>query len=336
MKLQDFNAGSKKSSVGNVQDRLGRNREIKVINALKETEYQTTIDNLTQKAVKLDVVTSELETVQVQKSQAVQAKHAAETKLNSMLSSFKMNKNSLKQYEDREPRIKKIIEQHRDLNGQVADLQSKLQMVVEQHDDKIDVINNNAQIINTLEESLHAAETSGAKAHQHKLEATVEKDEIKKQFLEATEKIRELGIIDREGRGKLADSEETVRQLRFQLSDSVHKKDEAISLSKKAQSLSEKLTEGNRLTKAESKLIKQKNKELGDDVIEMTSIIRTLQEDIFVVSERNKEMFEELAKPRYASIAAISNKEGFKFPTSFEPRGNSLGMGKPTLLRKKG
>ena len=336
MKLQDFNAGSKKSSVGNVQDRLGRNREIKVINALKETEYQTTIDNLTQKAVKLDAVTSELETVQVQKSQAVQAKHAAETKLNSMLSSFKMNKNSLKQYEDREPRIKKIIEQHRDLNGQVADLQSKLQMVVEQHDDKIDVINNNAQIINTLEESLHTAETSGAKAHQSKLEATVEKDEIKKQFLEATEKIRELGIIDREGRGKLADSEETVRQLRFQLSDSVHKKDEAISLSKKAQSLSEKLTEGNRLTKAESKLIKQKNKELGDDVIEMTSIIRTLQEDIFVVSERNKEMFEELAKPRYASIAAISNKEGFKFPTSFEPRGNSLGMGKPTLLRKKG
>jgi len=336
MKLQDFNAGSKKSSVGNVQDRLGRNREIKVINALKEIEYQTTIDNLTQKAVKLDAVTSELETVQVQKSQAVQAKHAAETKLNSMLSSFKMNKNSLKQYEDREPRIKKIIEQHRDLNGQVADLQSKLQMVVEQHDDKIDVINNNAQIINTLEESLHTAETSGAKAHQHKLEATVEKDEIKKQFLEATEKIRELGIIDREGRGKLADSEETVRQLRFQLSDSVHKKDEAISLSKKAQSLSEKLTEGNRLTKAESKLIKQKNKELGDDVIEMTSIIRTLQEDIFVVSERNKEMFEELAKPRYASIAAISNKEGFKFPTSFEPRGNSLGMGKPTLLRKKG
>tara|TARA_R100001530_G_scaffold109888_1_gene77247 strand:+ start:162 stop:1172 length:1011 start_codon:yes stop_codon:yes gene_type:complete len=336
MKLQDFNAGSKKSSVGNVQDRLGRNREIKVINALKETEYQTTIDNLTQKAVKLDAVTSELETVQVQKSQAVQAKHAAETKLNSMLSSFKMDKNSLKQYEDREPRIKKIIEQHRDLNGQVADLQSKLQMVVEQHDDKIDVINNNAQIINTLEESLHTAETSGAKAHQHKLEATVEKDEIKKQFLEATEKIRELGIIDREGRGKLADSEETVRQLRFQLSDSVHKKDEAISLSKKAQSLSEKLTEDNRLTKAESKLIKQKNKELGDDVIEMTSIIRTLQEDISVVSERNKEMFEELAKPRYASIAAISNKEGFKFPTSFEPRGNSLGMGKPTLLRKKG
>jgi chromosome segregation ATPase len=336
MKLQDFNAGSKKSSVGNVQARLGRNREIKVINALKETEYQTTIDNLTQKAVKLDAVTSELETVQVQKSQAVQAKHAAETKLNSMLSSFKMNKNSLKQYEDREPRIKKIIEQHRDLNGQVADLQSKLQMVVEQHDDKIDVINNNAQIINTLEESLHTAETSGAKAHQHKLEATVEKDEIKKQFLEATEKIRELGIIDREGRGKLADSEETVRQLRLQLSDSVHKKDEAISLSKKAQSLSEKLTEDNRLTKAESKLIKQKNKELGDDVIEMTSIIRTLQEDVSVVSERNKEMFEELAKPRYASIAAISNKEGFKFPTSFEPRGNSLGMGKPTLLRKKG
>jgi len=336
MKLQDFNAGSKKSSVGNVQDRLGRNREIKVINALKEIEYQTTIDNLTQKAVKLDAVTSELETVQVQKSQAVQAKHAAETKLNSMLSSFKMDKNSLKQYEDREPRIKKIIEQHRDLNGQVADLQSKLQMVVEQHDDKIDVINNNAQIINTLEESLHTAETSGAKAHQHKLEATVEKDEIKKQFLEATEKIRELGIIDREGRGKLADSEETVRQLRFQLSDGVHKKDEAISLSKKAQSLSEKLTEDNRLTKAESKLIKQKNKELGDDVIEMTSIIRTLQEDISVVSERNKEMFEELAKPRYASIAAISNKEGFKFPTSFEPRGNSLGMGKPTLLRKKG
>jgi len=336
MKLQDFNAGSKKSSVGNVQDRLGRNREIKVINALKETEYQTTIDNLTQKAVKLDAVTSELETVQVQKSQAVQAKHAAETKLNSMLSSFKMNKNSLKQYEDREPRIKKIIEQHRDLNGQVADLQSKLQMVVEQHDDKIDVINNNAQIINTLEESLHTAETSGAKAHQHKLEATVEKDEIKKQFLEATEKIRELGIIDREGRGKLADSEETVKQLRFQLSDSVHKKDEALSLAQKIQTLGDKLTQENRRTQAESKQIKQNNKELESDVIEMTSIIKTLQEDISFVSQQNKEMFEELTKPRYASIASINSKEGLKFPTSFEPRGNSLGVGKPTLLRKKG
>ena len=336
MKIKDFGAGSNKSSVSDLQKRLGRHPEIKFVNALKETEYKTTIDNLTQKAIKLDAVTAELETVSIQKHQAVQAKHAAETKLQNMLSSFEMNKNSLKQYEDREPRIKKIIEQHRELNGEVAELQSKLQIVIQQHDEKIDVINDNVQVIKTLEDSLHTSETSSAKAHQHKLEATVEKDEVRKQFSEATKKIRELGIIDRESKGKLADTQEALSQLRSQISENVRKKDEAISLSKKSQTLSEKLTEENRLTQAESKLIKRKNKQLDSDVIEMTSIIKALQEDISVVSERNKEMFEELAKPRYASIAAISNKEGFKFPTSFVPRGNSLGMGKPTLLRKKG
>jgi chromosome segregation ATPase len=336
MKIKDFKTGSSTGSMDEIQHRLGRNSEIKFVNALKETEYQTAIDNLTKKAIKLDSVTAELKTVSVQKHQAIQAKQAAESKLEALISSFEINKNSLKQYENREPRIKNIIEQHRELNGEVADLQSKLQMVVEQHDQKVDIIKDNIKTINTLEDSLHSSETSGAKAHQHKLEATVEKDEIKKQFLEATEKIRELGIIDREGRGKLADSEETVKQLRFQLSDSVHKKDEALSLAQKIQTLGDKLTQENRRTQAESKQIKQNNKELESDVIEMTSIIKTLQEDISFVSQQNKEMFEELTKPRYASIASINSKEGLKFPTSFEPRGNSLGVGKPTLLRKKG
>jgi DNA repair exonuclease SbcCD ATPase subunit len=336
MKIKDFKTGSSTGSMDEIQHRLGRNSEIKFVNALKETEYQTTIDNLTKKAIKLDSVTANLKTVSVQKQEAIQAKHAAESKLEALISSFELNKNSLKQYEDREPRIKNIIEQHRELNGEVADLQSKLQMVVEQHDQKVDIINDNIKTINTLEDSLHSSETSSAKAHQAKLEAVVEKDEIKKQFLEATEKIRDLGIIDREGRGKLADSEETVRQLRFQLSDNVRKKEEALSLAQKSQTLGDKLSQENRRTQAESSQINKKNKKLEDDVIEMTSIIKTLQEDISFISEQNKEMFEELAKPRFASIAAINNKEGFKFPTSFEPRGNSLGMGKPTLLRKKG
>lgn len=336
MKIKDFKAGSSTGSMGEIQHRLGRNPEIKFINALKETEYQTTIDNLTKKAIKLDSVTANLKTLGVQKQEAVQAKHAAESKLEALISSFEINKNSLKQYEDREPRIKNIIEQHRELNGEVADLQSKLQMVVEQHDEKVDVINDNIKTINTLEDSLHSSETSSAKAHQTKLEAVVKKDEVLKQLSDATKKICESGIIDKERKENLDTSEKTINILRLQIFDNVQERDKAFSLAQKSQTLGDKLSQENRRTQAESRQVNKKNNKLEDDVIEMTSIIKTLQEDISFVSQQNKEMFEELKKPRFASIAAITNKEGFKFPTSFEPRGNSLGMGKPTLLRKKG
>ena len=63
--------------------------------------------------------------------------------------------------------------------------------------------------------------------------------------------------------------------------------------------------------------------------------IKDLTGELFFISKINKEMLGELRKPRHASIAAISKKEGFKFPTSFEARDNTLGTGKPTLLRKK-
>jgi chromosome segregation ATPase len=49
--------------------------------------------------------------------------------------------------------------------------------------------------------------------------------------------------------------------------------------------------------------------------------------------ECNNAYLAELNKPRYASIAAISRQEGFKFPSQFTAPKNSLGTSKPTLLK---
>ena len=63
--------------------------------------------------------------------------------------------------------------------------------------------------------------------------------------------------------------------------------------------------------------------------------LKDLASQYYYISKLNKGLLEELKKPRFASVASISKKEGFKFPTSYEPRSNTLGTGKPTLLRKK-
>jgi len=71
---------------------------------------------------------------------------------------------------------------------------------------------------------------------------------------------------------------------------------------------------------------KQTITELGktvDDLISTNSYLR----------ERNNTYINELNKPRYASIGAISRQEGFRFPTQFIAPKNSLGTGKPTLLK---
>ena len=141
MKLNDFKSGSKKSSLNTIQKRLGRESEIKFINDTKEEEYQKQIDNLTKKAIILDSVKAELGTAKIQRQEAIASKTKAENSLDELKSKFNVMANSFNQYEKREPQIKKIIEQHRDLNGQVAELQSKLQIAVEHHDEKIDIIN---------------------------------------------------------------------------------------------------------------------------------------------------------------------------------------------------
>ena len=71
---------------------------------------------------------------------------------------------------------------------------------------------------------------------------------------------------------------------------------------------------------------KQTITELGktvDDLISTNSYLR----------ECNNTYINELNKPRYASIGAISRQEGFKFPSQFTAPKNSLGTGKPTLLK---
>ena len=60
-----------------------------------------------------------------------------------------------------------------------------------------------------------------------------------------------------------------------------------------------------------------------DDLLDTNSYLR----------ECNNAYLVELSKPRYASIAAISRQEGFKFPSQFIAPKNSLGTSKPTLLK---
>jgi len=60
-----------------------------------------------------------------------------------------------------------------------------------------------------------------------------------------------------------------------------------------------------------------------DDLLDTNSYLRKC----------NKAYLAEISKPRYASIAAISRQEGFKFPSQFIAPKNSLGTGKPTLLK---
>jgi len=60
-----------------------------------------------------------------------------------------------------------------------------------------------------------------------------------------------------------------------------------------------------------------------DDLLDTNSYLR----------ECNNAYLIEISKPRYASIAAISRQEGFKFPSQFIAPKNSLGTSKPTLLK---
>jgi chromosome segregation ATPase len=60
-----------------------------------------------------------------------------------------------------------------------------------------------------------------------------------------------------------------------------------------------------------------------DDLLDTNSYLR----------ECNNAYLTEINKPRYASIAAISRQEGFKFPSQFVAPKNSLGTSKPTLLK---
>lgn len=335
MKLTDFKTGSVKSSTNTIQKRLGRKSEIHFINALKEEDYKTQLASLTEKVRDFNSMKDELQTAKIQRQKAVREKGKLENLFNDLKSKFERTVNSLKQYEDREPQIKRVMEQHRDLNGQVAELQSKLQIVVEQHDEKIDIINGKIEEIFNLTESLRKSERAATKAMQAKLEATMYKEEAQKKLDDASTKNSELSIIYKKQFAELEKAKEDINVLNLNLSDSETDRKNLTNLYQKFQKLNTKIMDENRTIQAESKIVKKENAELNSDVVEMTSIIKELQKDIAFTVKENEEMFAELTKPRFASVASISKKEGFKFPILYEPRANTLGTGKPTLLRKK-
>ena len=335
MKLNDFKSGSTKSSFNTIQKRLGRDSEIKFVNDTKEAEYQKQVDSLTKQVVTLDSIKAELGTAKVQRQEAVEAKTKAENDFNDLKSKFTVMANSFNQYEKREPQIKKIIEQHRDLNGQVAELQSKLQLVIEEHDNKIDALNDKILIINNLKETLHEAELSTTKATQGKLEAIMEKEVSEKNLDEMTKKHDALGIINQEAKDKLSEAKHERNVFEATSKQSQEERDKAVALAQRLQAWGEKLEAKTSSTNSTSKILIEENDTLKSEITEMTSAIKDLTEELLFISKENKEMLAELKKPRFASIASISKKEGIKFPTSFEPRANSLGTGKPTLLKKK-
>jgi chromosome segregation ATPase len=207
--------------------------------------------------------------------------------------------------------------------------------VIEEHDAKIDALNDKIIIIDTLKETLHKAELAETKATQGKLEAVMEKEVIEQNLDALTKKYDALGIINQEAKDKLSEARHDRNVFEAISKRSDEERDKAVALAQRLQERGEKLEAKTSSTNSTSKILIEENNTLKSEITEMTSAIKDLTEELLFVSKENKEMLAELKKPRFASIASISKKEGFKFPTSYEPRANSLGTGKPTLLRKK-
>ena len=143
MKLNEFRKKSSPQPTDDLRKRLGRSSQISFVNETQVTNYEQELKKLTAENSRLTSVLSELETAKLQRQEAVVAKQNAEQAFDNLAPKYKLSQTSLKEFEDREPRIKEIIRQHRELNGQVAELQSKLQLVIEQHDQKVDLVKYN-------------------------------------------------------------------------------------------------------------------------------------------------------------------------------------------------
>lgn len=335
MKLNEFRKKSSPQPTDDLRKRLGRSSQISFVNETQVTNYEQELKKLTAENSRLTSVLSELETAKLQRQEAVVAKQNAEQAFDNLAPKYKLSQTSLKEFEDREPRIKEIIRQHRELNGQVAELQSKLQLVIEQHDQKVDLVNDKIDIIATLKNSLHTAETSDTKAQQAKLEAVMEKDVLAEQVKEAQTKTNEISIIYQEEKDKLSEARHERNVFEALKTNAEVERDKAVALAERLQVWGEKMENKTSSSFSTNKMLQQENAELKANAKEMVLEIRDLTNELFFISKLNKEMIEELKKPRFASVASISKKEGFKFPTSYEPRNNTLGTGKPTLLRKK-
>ena len=308
MKLNDFQSGSFKGKDANLRQRLGRNSTIRFTNETKEAAYQSEINALTQKVITVDKISAELGTAKIQRTEALALQNKAEEASTLLSSKFKTLQASFQEYENREPRIKQIIEQHRELNGQVAELQSKLQLVVEQHDQKVDIVNEKIESILNLKNSLHMAELSDTKSSQASLEANMKRDALQAKLDQEIKKSADLSIIYQEVKDKLFSTQKERNEFKVTATNAESERNKAKKSAQGFKTLSENQSES----------------------------LKDLASQYYYVSQLNKDILTELKKPRFASVASISKKEGFKFPISYEPRNNTLGTGKPTLLRKKG
>ena len=299
MKLNDFRSESYKGKSENIKQRLGRTSTIRFTNETKEAAYQAEIDVLTEKVIKVDKISAELQSAKIQRTEAVAVKDKVEKDFTELLSKFDTLQASLSEYESREPHIKEIIKQHRELNGHVAELQSKLQMVVDQHEKD--------NFISRLKESLHKAELSDTKATQSSLESNMKQNALQANLDQETKKSNDLSIIYQEVKKELLSTQKERNQFQVAAANANKERDKTKQSAQSFKSLSEN----------QSKALKD------------------LASQYYYIANLNKDMMEELKRPRFASVASIGKKEGFKFPSSYEPRSNTLGTGKPTLLRKK-
>lgn len=307
MKLNDFQSESFKGNDVNLRQRLGRNSNIRFTNETKEAAYKAEIDTLTQQVTKVDKISAELQSAKIQRTEAVAVKDKTEKDFSELVSKFKTLQTSFREYETREPHIKQIIEQHRELNGQVAELQSKLQLVIEQHDQKVDLVNEKIENISKLKASLHSAELSDTKATQASIKALMNRDALQANLDQEIKKSANLGIIYQEVKDELFLIQKERNKFEVMAINSDVERDKVKQSAQGFKTLSENQSEA----------------------------LKDLASQYYYISKLNKGLLEELKKPRFASVASISKKEGFKFPTSYEPRSNTLGTGKPTLLRKK-
>ena len=307
MKLNDFRSESYKGNSENLKQRLGRSSTIRFTNETKEAAYEAEIDVLTQKVTKVDKISSELKSAKITEREAVTVKNKVEKDFAALLSKFNTLQASFNDYEVREPHINQIIEQHRELNGQVAELQSKLQLVIEQHDQKVDLVNDKVKFISILKGSLHKAELSDTKATQASLEAIMKRDALQANLDQETKKSNELGIIYQEVKKELLSTQKERNEFQVAAANANTERDKTRRSAQSFKSLSEDQSEA----------------------------LKDLASQYYYISNLNKDMMEELKRPKFASVASISKKEGFRFPNSYEPRSNTLGTSKPTLLRKK-
>jgi len=307
MKLSDFNNNPNKKSVSGLKKKLGRSPMISFVNETQVKTYEDRISELSEDNSRLHEVLAELKSAKIQRQEAVTAKKEAEKEVEQLNEKISTVSTSLDEYEKREPKIKQVIEQHRELNGEVAELQGKLHLVVEEHDKKVDIINKKTLEITNLKKVLHSSEAAETKANQSSLKANMEKNLLQAKFDQESAKNSETSIIYQEVKDKLIETQKERNDFEAKEKKAEAEKQKAFTSATRSKKLVESYSE----------------------------MLKDLTGKYYGASQLNKELLAEIQKPRFASVASISKKEGFKFPVSYEPRSNTLGTGKPTLLRKK-